>query len=447
MTLSLATFGIGILVTAAVTVVSAMVARHREVRSWFCSSRARREAPDTAQIFSQFIARITTCTDRRTLCATLLQYMAELTHAENGSLLMRNGTPDRFVVRETYQIKLGSFQVGEIRPFIDWLRQRAVSVSRRTLLTDPALAETKAVGLQYCVQFHAEVSIPCFLGGELLAIINLGPRRNNVPYDPALCQLLDLLSGLCALSIHNASLYDDLAQKHQELQHLGELKGHLLANVSHEIRTPLTSVIGLSEHLLEHGDSLGNDERVQYVRMIHGSGKRLLDTVTALMELAKLETDRTNLDIRRINLARLSSEVCSALPPTPATTVQSELSDMTPPIYGDPVWIKCLFEHVLGNAIKYTPQGRVWVEAKRAGDMLTVGIHDTGIGIAKEKQKAVFSEFIQASQGSARTHEGAGVGLAIARKVVELHGGRIWMQSHPGSGSHLFFTLPLKPAG
>lgn len=445
MTLTLATFGIGIAVTAVVTAISAAIARHRELRSWFSRSRGRRAEFDTAQVFSQFIARVTSCTDRREVCAAMLQYIAELTQAENGSLLIRNGSPDRFIVRQTYKINVGSFQVGDISTFVQWLRKRATGITRRTLLADPALAEVKASGLQYCVQFHAEASIPCFLGGELLAIINLGPRPDNVPFEPALCKMLDLLSGLCALSIHSASLYDDLAQKHQELQQLGELKGHLLANVSHEIRTPLTSVIGLSEHLLEQADVISSDERQHFLQMICGSGKRLLDTVTALMELAKLETDRTNLDIRRINLSRLSTEVCATLLPTDATTLSNELGDNTPPIYGDPVWIKCLFEHVLGNAVKYTPQGRVWVEAKRAGDMLTVGIHDTGIGIEKNKQKQVFAEFIQASQGAGRTHEGAGVGLAIARKVVELHGGRIWMQSNPGSGSHLFFTLPLKP--
>jgi signal transduction histidine kinase len=95
--------------------------------------------------------------------------------------------------------------------------------------------------------------------------------------------------------------------------------------------------------------------------------------------------------------------------------------------------------------VKYTPSGEILVSAERAGEMLKVGIHDTGVGISHDKQRKIFDTFSQASEGVDRDYEGSGVGLAISKKVVELHGGRIWLSSSPGKGSHFFFTLPLKP--
>lgn len=444
MALSLASYGIGIGVIATTCAVSGAVVRWSRVHEWWQSFRqTRRGEYDLQQICTEFLSALTNHVDRRTLYTAVLRYVARLSGTDCASVLTRNGDPKRFLLRESLGVRPGSFHVGDIWSFFEVLRDRGAAVTRKQLIHDPALADIKHIGLQYCVQFHADVCVPCFLGGELVAVINLGGRKRGA-YSKRLLEVLQLLSGQAALAIHNARLYDNLNEQHAELRELNELKGHLLANVSHELRTPLTSIIGLTDHLLDADADVTAEEREHFVGMVNQSGKRLLTTVTSLLDLAKLETDRTNLRIQRLNVGQMLGTLCSKLQVSPTTEVMN-LASEAPCVYADPQWIECLFEHVLGNAAKYTPHGKIWIDARPAGEMLELVVHDTGIGIPKDKLQDVFREFTQVSNGTDRLYEGTGVGLNIARKVAELHGGRIWMKSQPGEGSHVHITLPLRP--
>jgi signal transduction histidine kinase len=163
-----------------------------------------------------------------------------------------------------------------------------------------------------------------------------------------------------------------------------------------------------------------------------------------MVDLAKLEANHLSLNVKRHNLQKMFAKAVSTHKPTNGTALKITLQD-TPPVYGDELWLDKLFTHVIGNAIKFTPNGEIIVNAERAGEMLKVAVKDTGVGIEPEKQKAIFESFNQGQIGADRPYEGAGLGLAISRKVVELHGGRIWFSSSPGKGSNFYFTLPLKP--
>jgi signal transduction histidine kinase len=179
--------------------------------------------------------------------------------------------------------------------------------------------------------------------------------------------------------------------------------------------------------------------------MISLSSKRLMETVSSMVDLAKLEANHLSLNVKRVNVPRLVSKIADGVKAGKETTLKLALAKEMPPIYGDEGWLEKLFSHVIGNAAKYTPSGEIVVDAEKSGEMLKIGVHDTGIGIAPEKQGMIFESFSQADEGASRKYEGAGIGLAISKKVVELHGGRIWLHSAPGRGSHFYFTLPLKP--
>jgi signal transduction histidine kinase len=163
-----------------------------------------------------------------------------------------------------------------------------------------------------------------------------------------------------------------------------------------------------------------------------------------MVDLSKLEANHLSLNIRRLNLQRMVSKIAEGVALNKATTLRMTIKD-SPPIYGDEEWLNKLFSHILNNAAKYTESGEIVVAAEKAGEMLKVCVEDTGIGISQDKHDRIFDSFSQASSGADRLYEGAGVGLAISKKVVELHGGRIWLNSAPGKGSRFFFTLPLKP--
>lgn len=381
----------------------------------------------------------------RELPAKVLDFMIGIAQADCGSILVRDQQTRRFVLREIHNANPGSFQIGDIDAFLAWLARQNSTVTRRALVDNPDFASVKSNGLQYCVQFHAEACVPLYYAGELLAVVNIGPRSDDREFSPKLCAQLAALAVPAAIAVQQCILVESCSSQRKEIGKVSELKTSFLSNLSHELRTPLTSIIGLSEHILEEKEHDPKDLK-QYMTMMNESGKRLLATVTALLDLARLETNRQELDVRRISLARLLGEVSEKLKPTAATKLELELRDETPPIYGDANWVRTLLQHVLENAVKYTPQGKVWVDVERTGDMLKVAVHDTGIGIPKRFQKEVFNGFVQSESPLTRAYEGTGVGLAISRRVVELHGGRIWLESQQGEGSHIFFTLPLKPS-
>jgi len=127
------------------------------------------------------------------------------------------------------------------------------------------------------------------------------------------------------------------------------------------------------------------------------------------------------------------------------TRVCVALDAMTPGVYGDEERVRQVFKHLLENAAKFTKRGRISVEAEKTGEMLKIAIVDTGIGIAREKQKEIFEDFRQADGSMTREYAGLGLGLSISRRIIELHGGRLWLASKVGKGSRFYFTLPLKP--
>jgi signal transduction histidine kinase len=220
-----------------------------------------------------------------------------------------------------------------------------------------------------------------------------------------------------------------------------------MTNLSHELRTPLNSIIGLSEAIAEGSDGPVNEDQVHHLSMIRQSGTRLLDTLNAMLDLSKIESNRLELEVKRFSLSRLISDVSTNVKLNGETKLVVDLKEQIPGVYGDEQRLRKVFGQLLDNAAKFTSQGNITVTASRAGEMLKVCVKDTGQGISREAQKQVFSGFCQADSGVARQHEGLGLGLTIARKIVELHGGRMWCRSKEGQGSQFYFTLPLKPTG
>ena len=397
---------------------------------------------DYKQIFKHYFHHINSIQDKRSTHRAILQLVCDLVKGSDASLLMKDN--GEYTIKESVGSKPSSFQVGDINSFLRWLSSLGRMVTRHQLVNRREYAKMKGDGLQYCVQFHAEAIVPLFNSGQFIGVINIGSRADGELFDGATCELLDIISGQAAVAIHNATLYEDMVRRNVKLQEVDRLKSQLLSNVSHELRTPLSSIIGLAELMHEGQDGPVTVEQKDHLGMISSSGKRLLETVSAMVDLSKLEANHLSLNIRRLNLQRMVSKIAEGVALNKATTLRMTIKD-SPPIYGDEEWLNKLFSHILNNAAKYTESGEIVVAAEKAGEMLKVCVEDTGIGISQDKHDRIFDSFSQASSGADRLYEGAGVGLAISKKVVELHGGRIWLNSAPGKGSRFFFTLPLKP--
>jgi signal transduction histidine kinase len=263
-----------------------------------------------------------------------------------------------------------------------------------------------------------------------------------------------------------------LAQAVERLQEADRVKSNFLATVSHELRTPLTSVIGYSEMLLEGIAGELNDEQREYVRTVMEKGDQLLQLITGILDISRMEAGEMRIDKLPFELDDVVSTALSTIAPH-ARRKRLSLHCTVPPglplVLGDRDKIRQVLLNLLGNAIKFTPEGgHVEVSAEvvlslappslkpaatgapleRGKDELPgvrVWVRDSGIGVPLEHQKRVFDPFFQVDNSSTREYGGTGLGLSIVKRLVEAHGGAVWVDSEPSKGSTFAFTIPLAP--
>jgi signal transduction histidine kinase len=228
------------------------------------------------------------------------------------------------------------------------------------------------------------------------------------------------------------------------------MKSEFLARMSHEFRTPLNSIIGFSDLLAEEGEGTLGDAYADYVRHVSDGAHHLLVLVNDILDLSRIEAGRIDLRHEEFAAADAISEVISATRPLAEANHLELHSEASPGLlaYGDRTRFKQILYNLLSNAGKFTPiGGKVEVSAEPDYGEIRFCVSDTGIGIPREQQTAIFEEFTQVAPATSGVKEGAGLGLTITKRIVELHGGRIWVESTPGQGSCFFFTIPAARAG
>jgi signal transduction histidine kinase len=221
--------------------------------------------------------------------------------------------------------------------------------------------------------------------------------------------------------------------------------------MSHELRTPLNAVIGFSEVLLDGSMPVTEGERKQFLTDILNSGKHLLKLINEVLDLSKIEAGRMELQVELSSFHETLEAVQSTIHSLAAKELielRFESKDQIGSIPMDAGRIKQVLLNLIGNAIKFTPaRGQVWVRADAGNGMVRVEVSDTGPGIPPEQHDNIFLPFHQVPTGkNGDKPEGTGLGLALAKKFVEMHGGKIWVESELGRGSRFFFTLPVFPA-
>lgn len=232
----------------------------------------------------------------------------------------------------------------------------------------------------------------------------------------------------------------------QRLRRVDQLKDEFLANTSHELRTPLYGMTGLAESLLEGAQGSVPKEMQADLEMIASSGRRLSRLVNDLLDFSKLRHQSLELDPRPVDLRSAVDVVLTLIRPladTGSLALQNLVPVDLPAIAADEDRLQQILHNLVGNAVKFTEQGRVVVAAEVDGDVVEIRVEDTGPGIAAEARLRIFEAFEQADASVARSFEGTGLGLTVARQLVELHGGRIWVESKPGQGARFVFRIPL----
>ncbi len=216
--------------------------------------------------------------------------------------------------------------------------------------------------------------------------------------------------------------------------------------MSHELRTPLNAVIGFSEVLLQQMFGALNAKQDEYLKDIYASGQHLLSLINDILDLSKIEAGRMELTPASFHLPTALENAVTLVKERAARhgiALQLDLDPQLGQVVGDERKVKQVVLNLLSNAVKFTAEGgRIGLKASRTDGTVEIAVTDTGIGIAPEDQAAIFEEFRQVGSDE-RRREGTGLGLTLAKKFVELHGGRIWVESEPGRGSTFTFTLPV----
>jgi signal transduction histidine kinase len=242
-------------------------------------------------------------------------------------------------------------------------------------------------------------------------------------------------------------LENSFLKTEKEIEAANKTKNGLIVNMSHELRTPLNSVIGFSDLLLEGAFGSLNTRQSKYVSNILISGKNLLEIINNLLDISRLEAGESNLNYEDVDIASLIGEVrmsLLSLASNKKISVEVKVDASLESVRADRTKLRQILYNLMNNAIKFTPEkGRVTVNALKKEGILEIKISDSGIGLSKEDHERIFMPFIQADSSTAKRYGGAGLGLYVAKNFVDLHGGKIWVESRVEKGSTFIFTLPM----
>ena len=296
--------------------------------------------------------------------------------------------------------------------------------------------------------FRATVSAPMLREGNAIGGIALRKAQPG-PFTPREIQLLEAFAAQAVIAIENVRLFTEIQEKSRQLEIASQHKSQFLANMSHELRTPLNAIIGYTEMM---ADGLYGDvsEKAQGVlERVQNNGRHLLGLINDVLDLSKIEAGQLVLTIEEYSVADMVATVLSAtesLARTKGLTLGSDVPAGLPTGTGDARRLTQVLLNLVGNAIKFTDQGAVEVRAAQVDGRFELSVVDSGFGIAPEDQAKIFEEFQQVDNTSTRKKGGTGLGLSISRRIVELHGGRITVESEVGKGSTFKVTVPIHAA-
>ncbi|MDT7795915.1 MAG: hypothetical protein QOD59_5356 [Mycobacterium sp.] len=373
-----------------------------------------------------------------------------LTGTDGGSIMEYDESSDSFHVRAAY---------GSSPDLLEQLR--AVTIDRESTLVGRTALDRKPLEVADLAQaeldphldilfrdgWRSVLAVPLLRGDKMVGVLVIR-RRSKGSFPSEMSELLETFATQSVLAIVNARLFRELETKTGELEIASRHKSEFLASMSHELRTPLNAVIGFSEVLLDRMFGEINERQEEYLRDILSSGRHLLELINDILDLSKVEAGQ-------MVLAPSMFEVGSALEwasalnreraAAHAITVTIEVAEDVGTIEADERQFRQVVLNLVANAVKFTPDGgKVFINACREGTELNVTVTDTGIGVAPEDQERIFETFQQGRRGAPK-EEGTGLGLTLCRRIVELFGGRMWLESTPGVGSTFGFSVPGLP--
>jgi GAF domain-containing protein len=389
--------------------------------------------------------------DLQTVLSTIVGHAVQFSGTNGGVIYEYDEAAETFLLRASYRMEESLVEALRGAP----IRLGEGATGRSAIIRAPVQVPDTLDEREYTsvrlrpmlaqLGYRSVLAVPLLREDRILGAMTVW-RKEAGNFSPAIVNLLQTFAAQSALAIQNARLFREIEEKSKQIEAANRHKSEFLANMSHELRTPLNAIIGFSEVLGERMFGELNEKQAEYTEDILTSGRHLLSLINEILDLSKVEAGRMELELATFDLP-LAIDNARTFVRERATkhginldvTIDERLGEFV----GDERKIKQILLNLLSNAVKFTPEGgRIGIRAKQQDGAVEISVSDTGIGISPEDQAKIFEEFRQVGGDYAHKREGTGLGLTLAKKFVELHGGKIWVESEVGKGSIFSFTLP-----
>lgn len=287
--------------------------------------------------------------------------------------------------------------------------------------------------------------VPLKAEQAVLGVLELRKKEKSF-FTPHHLRLAELIAARLAALEQSARLYEKILLANKELERLNRVKTEFVSMVSHELRTPLTAIKGFVDVVMSEEAGALNEQQKRFLKIAHNSIDRLAFLISDLLDISRIESGQIKMEMSETSMEKILQEATETYRKTiegKGISFHVETDKKLPRILADASRLKQVIDNLLSNAMKFTPAGgTVRIYAEDMGDFVLVSVTDTGIGIKKEEQEKIFEKFFQADSSLTRQVGGTGLGLAISKAIIEMHGGRIWVESEIGKGSTFRFLLP-----
>jgi GAF domain-containing protein len=310
------------------------------------------------------------------------------------------------------------------------------------VLADPEYAMRE---LQKRAGYRTVLGVPLLREGVPIGLLSV-IRSSVRPFTEKQIELVTAFADQAAIAIENVRLFDEIQDKSRQLEEASQHKSQFLANMSHELRTPLNAILGYTELMADGAYGEPSEKMLGILKRLEANGRHLLGLINDVLDLSKIEAGQLVLELSDYCVQDIAQTVRSTLEPLAADkklAFKVEMPSKLPAGHGDGRRLTQVLINLVGNAIKFTDTGEVAIKAEATDGQFRVSVRDTGPGISAADQAKLFQEFQQADNAITRKKGGTGLGLAISKRIIEMHGGRIWVESQVGQGSTFAFALPV----
>jgi GAF domain-containing protein/anti-sigma regulatory factor (Ser/Thr protein kinase) len=386
--------------------------------------------------------------DLKTVLNTLVESIARLCEADMAAVRRPKGSAFLHVASHGAPSEYNEYmQSHPIEPGRGTVAGRVLLEGKPVHISDVQADPEYTMGdISRRTGYHTILGLPLLREGNPIGVIILG-RMTLRPFTNKQIELAITFADQAVIAIENVRLFEEIQDKSRQLAEASRHKSQFLANMSHELRTPLNAILGYTELILDSIYGEVPEKARAVLERLQANGRHLLGLINDVLDLSKIEAGQLVLSLDEYSLGDVVHGVVSAVEPLAAEkrlAFKAEVAPELPTGRGDGRRLSQVLLNLVGNAIKFTDKGEVAIRASMTNGAFTVSVCDTGPGIPLVDQAKIFEEFQQADSSITRKKGGTGLGLSIAKRIIEMHGGRIWVESEPGKGSTFHFTLPVR---